>query len=144
MTTRTRRTKKAAVALASTLLLASCERDIEYVQARDVAHSGDKQPVATTIDLSAADVEQLKAEAIRGDNTAAMTLYLHYDAVGDRSASQKWLELAANRGDCDSIIAIIWELESEGASRANVKKWRNRRDELKCRSTVKYQYRKHN
>lgn len=128
---------------AACLLASGCERKIEYVQATDESVAGDQDPAATTIELSAADVIVLTREAIDGDDSAAMTLYLYYDSVGDRSASLKWLELAASRGDCDSIIALIWELESEGSRNSIASKWREKRDTLKCRSTAKYRYREH-
>jgi len=80
-------------------------------------------------------------KALAGDDSAAVTLSLHYAAIGNVEASRKWLELAANRGDCNAISSLIWDLEIDNARSDVISKWQQRYKSLRCHPKIQYRYR---
>lgn len=130
-----------ATTIGVVLFAASCEEKIAYTRTTDQPIAGDQEAVTNTIDLSDTVVSKLTVDALAGDNDAALTLSIHYEAVGDLQSSRKWLELAAERESCAGISRLIFEMELERADEKETSEWRKKYAALKCKPKKQYQYR---
>jgi hypothetical protein len=86
---------------------------------------------------SPSDITQLRKSALNGDNAAAHTLAVHYDAVGDSAESLRWLEIAAMRGDCVATEVVLERKYRAGAPEAERRRWRVLAERNGCRYDAK-------
>jgi hypothetical protein len=84
--------------------------------------------------MKASKYSDLIAKALKGDNEAARVLGdfndMREDAT-DRDPGRKWWLLAAERGDCHAIEAML-DRATEAGRRAEATKWRTRARWNKC------------
>ncbi|MBB4096470.1 hypothetical protein [Sphingomonas kyeonggiensis] len=81
--------------------------------------------------MSTESVADMEKKAFRGDNKAAFYLYAYYTSIDQSDSAAKWLDMAARRGSCRSILAKISEYE-DIKDKIKIQEWNDMKEKFKC------------
>lgn len=104
--------------------------------------SRDREPEWVTADvdfvLPADKIEVYRTKALAGDNDAARALADHFEVTGNREEARRWHVLAASRGDCLSMLSLMY---NKGLSERQRAFWKGKAKEISCDPS--YYFRNH-